>query len=254
MHRTARQNAILEALDGSGSATVAELTRTLGVSDETIRRDIKAMAGKGLVERVHGGVILPDIRREPAFQKRMSQNAAAKQAIARRVAALVENGDSLMLDTGSTTAYVARALADHRDLFVVTNSVEIARTLANGKKGNRVYLAGGELRGDDGATFGPNALEFVKRFRARFAIISVGALHPDEGVMDFHLQEAEFCQTVIACAARVVAVADVSKFRNQAPVKVCDIGRLDLLVTDRPPPEAFAERLREQEVELLIAG
>lgn len=253
MHRTARHNAILDALARTGAASVSELMRSLGVSDETVRRDIKAMADRGLVERVHGGVILPDLRREPAFQKRMGQNAEAKRAIARKVAGLIRNGDSVMLDTGSTTAYVARALADHRDLFVVTNSVEIARSLANGKTGNRVYLAGGELRGDDGATFGPNALEFVRRFRARYAVISVGALHMEEGVMDFHLQEAEFCQTVIASAATVIAVADVTKFRNQAPVKVCDIGAIDTLVTDRAPPEPFAARLREQEVELLIA-
>lgn len=253
MQRAVRQNAILEALGRTGSASVTELMRALSVSDETIRRDIKAMADMGLVERVHGGVLLPDLRREPAFQKRMGQHAPAKRAIARTVAGLIQNGDSLMLDTGSTTAYVARALADHRDLFVVTNCVEIARFLATGRKGNRVYLAGGELRGDDGATFGPNALEFVRRFRVHYAIISVGALHMEEGVMDFHVQEAEFCQTVIASAARVIAVADVSKFRNQAPVKVCDIEELDTLVTDRPPPEPFAARLREREVELLIA-
>ena len=138
MHRTARQNAILEALGESGSATVAQLMRALDVSDETIRRDIKAMADRGLVERVHGGVILPDLRREPGFRKRMGQNAAAKRAIARKAASLIRNGDSLMLDSGSTTAYVARALSEHRELFVVTNSVEIARLLSDGQRGNRV--------------------------------------------------------------------------------------------------------------------
>lgn len=253
MHRAARQNAILEALGSNGSATVAELMSALNVSDETIRRDLKAMASKGLVERVHGGVMLPNLNPEPGFQKRMHQNAAAKQAIARKAAGMIQNGDSLMLDTGSTTAYVARALADHSELFVVTNSVDIARTLANGKKGNRVYVAGGELRGDDGATFGPTAHAFVRRFRVRYAIISVGALHADGGVMDFHLEEAEFCQTAIEQATQVVAVADIGKFRRQAPVKVCELQRIDALVTDQRPPEPFLKSLRDSEVRLLVA-
>lgn len=253
MHRTARQKAILERLDSAGSASIAELMRTLGVSDETIRRDVKAMAAQGLVERVHGGVVLPDLRREPGFRKRMGQNTEAKRAIAERLAGLVGNGDSLILDSGSTTAYVARALAGHRDLLVVTNSVEIARTLADGKKGNRVCLAGGELRGDDGATFGPAALAFIAGFRLRYAVISVGALHLEDGVLDFHLEEAEFARAAIARAARAIAVADASKFRNQAPVSVCGLERLDTVITDRPPPPAFAERLREQQVELLLA-
>ncbi len=255
MHRVARQNAILDALGATGSATVSELMRVLGVSDETIRRDLKTMASKGLVERVHGGVVLPDLQREPAFHKRMGQNADAKQAIARTAAELVSNGDSLMLDTGSTTAYVARALVEHSDLFVVTNSVDIGRTLADGRghKGNKVYVAGGEIRGDDGAILGPTAQEFVQRFRARYAIVSVGALHGDGGVMDFHLEEAAFCQAIIAQASQVVVVADASKFRNQAPVKVCDIETVDVLVTDAPPPEPFRARLREAGVRLVIA-
>lgn len=254
MHRTARQSAILQTLSAKGSCTVGELVRALSVSDETVRRDIKAMVNKGLVERVHGGVILPDLMHEPAFQKRLAQNAEAKQAIARVAAQQVRDGDSLMMDTGSTTAYVARALSDHHNLLLVTNCVEIARTLANGKKGNRVYLAGGELRGDDGATFGPTAIEFAKRFRTRYAIISIGAIHLEEGLMDFHLPEAEFCQTVIANAAHVIVVADHTKFNSQAPVKACDFHQIGTLITDRPPPEPFRQRLAEAEVRLLTAS
>lgn len=253
MHRAARQSAILQTLSISGSCTVGELVRALDVSDETVRRDIKAMAGKGLVERVHGGVILPDLMREPAFQKRLNQNAEAKRAIARQAATQVRNGDSLMMDTGSTTAYVARALAHHHDLFLVTNCVEIARTLADGSKGNRVYVAGGELRGDDGATFGVTALEFVNRFRTRYAIVSIGAIHPEEGMMDYHLPEAEFGQTVIARAAHVIVVADHSKFQNQAPVKVCDFHQIGTLITDRIPPDPVRRRLEEAEVRLVTA-
>ena len=104
MHRSARQAAIMRSLGLHGSCSVTGLAGQLAVSDETIRRDIKIMANKGLVERVHGGAVLPDLFREPDFQRRLNRNAEAKKAIARAAAAQVRDGDSLMLDTGSTTA------------------------------------------------------------------------------------------------------------------------------------------------------
>lgn len=250
MHRSARQARIMKTLDLEGACSVTELARQLAVSDETIRRDVTAMASKGLLERVHGGVVLPQLLREPAFQKRMQHNAGAKARIARRVAAMVRNGDSLMLDTGSTTAYVARALADHSGLMVVTNCTEIAGRLAGR---NRVYLAGGELRADDGAVFGASAMRFVEQFRVRYAVLSIGAIDPRDGLMDFYLQEAEFSRAVMAQASQTLVVADHSKFGIQAPVRVCRFDQVDVLVTDHAPPGALQRCLKEAGTELLIA-
>ena len=250
MLRLARQSAILKAVSARGSCGVAELARELQVSGETIRRDIKAMARDGLVRKVHGGVGLPDLLRESSFRHRLAENAEAKQTIARLMAAQVRNGDSLMMDTGSTTAYVARELAGHRDLLLITNCTEIARTLANGQ-GNRVMLTGGELRGDDGAVFGAEAVRFVGGFRVALAILSIGAIDPRDGFMDFHPEEAEYSRAVIAQARRVFVVADQSKFGRPAPVKVCGPEAVDVLVTDRAPTPAFAARLAEARVQVL---
>lgn len=252
MHASARQAAILRALSREGSINVMDLAEQLSVSDETIRRDIKAMAAKGLVERVHGGAILPDLLREPDFQKRMAYNADAKQRIAKRVAAEIRTGDSLLLDTGTTTLYIARALAEHSDLMVVTNGSDIARTLAQAGR-NRVYLAGGEIRGDDGAVFGASAIKFIEAFRVRLAILSIGALDLQDGLMDFHLAEAEFSQVALTRANRVIVAADHSKFGAQASVRVADFSAIHALVTDRRPPEPFMKRLEEAGVEVLVA-
>lgn len=247
----ARQAAILKAVTARGSCSVAELARELKVSGETIRRDIRVMARQGLVRKVHGGVSVPDKLRESSFRQRLLENAEAKQAIARLAATQVQNGDSLMMDTGSTTTYVARELDEHHDLMLVTNCTEIARTLARGNN-NRVFLVGGELRGDDGALFGGDAVRFVERFRSRLAILSIGAIDLAAGFMDFHPEEAEFSQAVIARANRVMVVADHSKFGRQASVMVCALEGADLLVTDQPPPPAFAKRLADAGVEVLI--
>lgn len=245
-----RQSAILKAVTARGSCSVSELAQELEVSGETIRRDIRVMARQGLVRKVHGGVSVPDQLRESSFRQRLLENAEAKQAIARLAAAQVQSGDSLMIDTGSTTAYIARELVDHRDLMLITNCTEIARTLARGNS-NRVFLVGGELRGDDGALFGGEAVRFVGRFRCRVAVLSIGAIDLNGGFMDFHPEEAEFSQAVIAQASRVIVAADHSKFGRQATVKVCDLSAVDTLITDQPPPQPFARRLSEAQVEIV---
>ncbi|MFQ5784487.1 MAG: DeoR/GlpR family DNA-binding transcription regulator [Alphaproteobacteria bacterium] len=244
MLKPARQAAILKAVTARGSCGVAELAQALDVSGETIRRDIKAMAEDGLVRKVHGGVRRPDLLRESDFHQRLGENAEAKRAIARRAAREVRDGDSLMLDTGSTTAYVAQALRDHRDLMVATNSVDIARTLAT-RNGNRVYMAGGELRADDGAALGPAATTFIQQFRVRLAFLSIAAIDAEEGLMDYHLSEAEFSRVVMDRAERTIIVADRSKFGSRALVRVAGFTAVDLLITDAAPPEPFAELLRE---------
>ena len=251
MHRSARQTSIMQRLSQEGTCSVTDLARRLAVSDETIRRDVKAMANRGLVERVHGGVILPLPDGEPAFRKRLARHAEAKQRIARQAAAEIRNGDSLMLDTGSTTAYVAQALAEHRDLLVVTNCTEIAERLV---RRNRVYLVGGELRADDRAMFGESAIRFVEQFRVKHAILSIAALRADDGLMDFHLSEAEYSRAIIRRADRTLVVADHSKFGSHAPVRVCGLEEIDLLITDQAPPEPLAGGLAAEQVRVLVTG
>lgn len=250
MHKTARYDAIMNALQANGSCSVSELTARLGVSDETVRRDIKALAARGLVERVHGAVLLPDRSGEANFEKRMAQNAEEKRALAELAAHEIQDGDALMIDSGTTTAYVARALLRHRNLFVVTNGTEIARVLSRGK-GNRVHLAGGEVRADDNGVFGESTISFVRNFRARYAILSIGAIHPEGGFMDYHLQEAELARAMIRQSSQVMVVADHTKFRNQAPVSVCGLEGVGTLVCDQWPPDALSRPLVHHESRIL---
>ena len=174
MRQSERQRQILQHLMEQGSLPVADLARRLGVSLETIRRDVRPLVEQGDVDKRHGSVALAPRRGEAPFERRMRENAAAKQAIAATVAAMVADGDSIMLDTGTTTSYVARALLSKRGLTVVTNSSDVARTLAIAN-GNTVYMAGGQLRGDNGAAFGAAAVAFIRSFRVRHAVISIGA-------------------------------------------------------------------------------
>jgi DeoR family glycerol-3-phosphate regulon repressor len=247
-----RHHDLLKLLEMQGSASIAAIARELGVSMETVRRDIRPLVECGKVLRIHGAVGLAGQMGEAPFERRMRDNAAAKKAIARDVAATIRDGDSLMLDTGTTTSLLARALMGHRRLTVVTNSSDIARTLAT-VNGNRVYMAGGELRSDSGAAFGNSAVEFVSRFHVQHAIISAGAID-ETGIMDFDLHEGEFARTVLTCGERRVVVSDASKFGGKGFVKVCGFDAVSELVTDRAPDGRLAAALQSAAVYVRLAA
>ncbi|MEJ8573640.1 DeoR/GlpR family DNA-binding transcription regulator [Microbaculum marinum] len=253
MYRTQRQSEIMRLVRLRGACSIGELADRLSVSDETIRRTVKPLVSEGVLAKVHGGIRLPDSHSEPPFQKRMLDNANAKQRIAERVAAMISNGDTLMLDCGSTTAFVARALSQHSGLTVVTNSAEIARTLAPNNS-NRVFMAGGELRSDDTAALGPEALAFASQFRVRHAILSIGAMGLDGSLMVYHLAEAEFSRAVINQAEQVIVAADASKFGRPSLVRICGPERIDTLVTDREPPGELAATLRDAGAKIELAA
>ncbi|HMO06341.1 MAG TPA: DeoR/GlpR family DNA-binding transcription regulator [Paracoccaceae bacterium] len=236
LHR--RHAEILRILDAEGTVSNARLASALGVSAETVRRDVRALADGGTVMRLHGGVGLAGQGGEAPFRARMRENAGAKQAIALAFAATVQNGESLMLDTGTTTSFVARALVRHRRLTVVTNSTDAARTLAGGE-GNRVFLAGGMVRPDSGAVLGAEALRFVQGFSVAHAVISAGGLDAGE-ITDFDPEEADFARAVLDRGTRRVVVTDATKFGRRGLVSVARLDTLELLVTDAPPPPRVA--------------
>jgi len=252
MRATPRQNEILRLVRLEGSCGIGDLAQRLNVSEETIRRNIKPLTDAGMVEKVHGAIVLPQPFFEPPIQRRMLQNQGPKRRIAAEVAGLVHDGDSVMLDTGSTTAYVAQALANHANLTVVTNSSYIANLLSV-RNDNRVFMAGGELRAHDAAAFGVDAIAFVERFQVRYAILSMGALRHDTGFMDFHLCEAEFSRAVIGQAEQVVVAVDHSKFESTSLVRVCGPDQVDILVTDEPPPPPLSAVLDEAGTRVIIA-
>jgi len=238
-----------------GSCRIADLAIRLSVSEETIRRNVRQMAEQGLVRKVHGGVHLPELLQEPSFQLRMNEERVAKERIARRVAAMIQDGDSLILDIGSTTAYVAQALKNHHDLSVVTNSLAVAQLLAP-RKDNRVFLAGGELRAHDGGAFGVDAHAFVRQFDVRYAVLSVSAIDGINGFMVYDMQEAAFSRVIMERAEQVIVAADGTKFerRGRAPVRLVEPKAIDFLVTDAPPPKRVAALLDRAGVTTVLAG
>jgi DeoR family glycerol-3-phosphate regulon repressor len=252
-HANHREREILEELRLSGgSSRIQFLAERLNVSEETIRRNLKSMEESGLVIKVHGGVHLKGHASEQPLHFRMSENAEAKRMIAAEVAAMIANGDTLFLDVGSTTAFIAVALQKHQNLFVVTNSLSVANALAT-RNNNRVFFAGGALRSHDGGAFGMEAVNFIRRFTVNHAILSVTAIDAQCGFMLQDMEEAEFARAAARQAASRIIVADASKFGLTAPIIIDEPRTYSTLVTNAPPPDDVGVMLQANDIDLVIA-
>jgi DeoR family transcriptional regulator, glycerol-3-phosphate regulon repressor len=247
-----RHEAILGLVRQFGTISVADLGKSLGVSEETVRRDSRPLETRGEVIKVHGALTLPHHVGEAPLERRMRENGESKRSIARVAATLVEDGDSLIIDAGTTTSIFAQELRSKRRLTVVTNSSDIARTLAT-VNGNMVYMAGGELMGDSGAAFGPSAIEFIGKFKVRHTFISISAVDRKLGPMDAVLAEAQFAHKALECADHRVLLTDASKFGRSALVKVCGFEELSEIVTDYLPDAEMMANITRANVVVTVA-
>lgn len=182
----------------------------------------------------------------------MDTGAETKRRLAGIVAGMISDGDSVFLDVGSTTAYVALALRGHSNLFVVTNSAFVAHTLAT-RNNNRLFMAGGELRPHDGGAFGAEALDMLGRFNTQIAVFSIGAINGRNGFMLHDLAEANIAGTVAAHSQIRIVVSTGDKFGRRAPIVLGHSADIDILVTDRQPPPDLAAYLERNGTEVLLA-
>lgn len=222
--------------------SVEFLSEILNISRETIRRDLNELADQGDVVKYHGGASLPDHGDESVFAARLLENTAQKKAIARRCAQLFNPGDSLFIDTGTTTLFLAEELAARSELRIITNSLTIAQLLgANGR--NEVFLIGGQYKAEAAENLGPLALEQIRRFNPRHAVITIGAMGRD-GIRDFSIEEAEVARTMIAQAASLTVLADLSKLGRAAMFPICPLSQVHRLVTEKLPAGEFQSAVR----------
>ena len=248
-----RQVKLLQEVQRRSSATVEELALYLGVTLQTVRRDVQRLAEAGVLMRFHGGVRVPSSTTENlAHPQRESLNADGKTRIAQAVAAQVPNNCSLILNIGTTTEAIARALMQHRGLRVITNNLNVAATLSSNSD-CEVIVAGGVVRGRDRGIIGEAAVDFIRQFRVDIALIGISGIESDGSLRDFDFREVKVAQTIMEQAREVWMAADHSKFGRPAMVEVGPLSRIDRLFTDAPPPEPFPRLLQEANVRCTVA-
>lgn len=253
MRKLDRQSRIVDRLVRDGALVVAPTAEALGVSEETVRRDLKELERQGRLERHHGGARVLDESRSDDYDRRLRSNPTGKRALAQAVAMLVAPGSSVMIDTGTTTLAIALALRARTPLIVVTNSVDVARTLAFDPR-NEVFMAGGRLSVEDGASLGPTAIEYVGRFSVDWAIVSAAALDAADGARADRVSEADFTRAVLARARRRMLAIDATKFGRAALMELGPLSAFDVLVTDRAPEGDLAAAIEAAGLELVVAG
>jgi DeoR family glycerol-3-phosphate regulon repressor len=249
-----REVELLDALHRlGGSARSAELAKTLDVSEETVRRTIKALSKKGVLERMYGGAYLAGPRSAPSFARRIARHSGEKRAIATRVAERVSDGMTLFLDVGSTTAFVAEKLRDRFNLTVATNSIGVAQVLAN-HNGNHVHLLGGEMQTDERGTFGFVTERQGRRFAYDLAVLSTDALSERHGFLYHNASEANLAGVIAGCSERVLMAMVHHKFEQSAPHCGFDPRLVDEIVTDRLPEQKMSSAITGWGIEIQLAN
>ncbi|SFC06637.1 transcriptional regulator, DeoR family [Polaromonas sp. OV174] len=253
MSSNPRQLKLLDLVRGQGSASVEQLAEQLAVTLQTVRRDVQRLADAGLLTRFHGGVRVPSSTVENlAHQQRESLNAEGKARIARAVAQRVPNNCSLILNIGTTTEAVAKALLQHQGLRVITNNLNVAAILC-GNTDCEVIVAGGVVRARDRGIVGEAAVDFMRQFRVDIAVIGISGIEADGTLRDFDYREVKVAQTIIEHAREVWLAADSSKFNRPAMVELARLSQIDRLFTDQAPPQPFPGLLEEANVSCEIA-
>jgi DeoR family glycerol-3-phosphate regulon repressor len=252
MHLTERQTGILHRARTQGRVEVEELAAAFDVTTQTIRRDLNDLSQSGLLARVHGGAIVTARVANVAYAERVVVSAPEKAAIGARVAAMIPDGCSVILNIGTTTEAVARALVNRHDLVVITNNLNVISILS-GTPGKVLILAGGMVRQSDNAIVGDEAVAFISGFKADFAVIGASALDEDGAILDYDMREVAVARAIIANARRTILACDQLKFERTAPVRICSVADIHAVVTDAPPPAAFAEACARANVAIEVA-
>ncbi|WP_172582831.1 DeoR/GlpR family DNA-binding transcription regulator [Subtercola boreus] len=237
-----RHQAILEILQRLGSSSVTELGASLGVAEMTIRRDLETLEGRGVLRRFHGGAKLSaGSSYEPPFGVREHTNVAQKRAIAEAVAGTIEDGETILLDGGSTGIQIAEALAD-RMVTICPLSLRVAWAL-NRSTSVTLMLPPGRARPGELSISGPDTTDYLKRHHFDRFLLTASAFSPLEGFTEWNTDDAGVKRAALDSAGEVIACVDSSKFGRVGFVEICGIDVPDLIVVDGGLDETSIEAL-----------
>jgi DeoR/GlpR family transcriptional regulator of sugar metabolism len=248
-----RHQLILKQLELDGRVSVSELSGATGVSEMTIRRDLESLEQAGALSRVHGGAVSSQSQSyEPPFAARATRAVEAKQRIGRAAAALLHDGETAILDAGTTTLEIARALRGRRNLRLLALSLHIADVLVD-EPGLTVMIAGGIARPGERSLIGSLAERAFDDLSFDTLFLTVGGVDLQHGLSEYNLDDATVKRAAFASSRRRIAVADATKLGKAAFARIAAIEELDVLVTDSDASPSFLDAIRNAGVEVVVA-
>lgn len=253
-----RKIEILNELKRMGQVKVIDLAEKFQVSTETIRRDLDILEEKGFLKRVYGGAIKKSYQAvEPPFIQRKSVNLEAKMKIGKKAAELISDGDIIVIDVGTTTLELARAIKNKENITILTNSLPVAHVLTDALNRHQftgeVLLLGGIVNPKQQSISGRLAEKMLEQFHIDKAFISAGGVSLHHGVSDYDLHETLVTQTMIQVSKETILLADYSKFGVNSFCKVCPLEDLDVIVCDYPLPEEWGHIPQLKEITWITA-
>lgn len=250
-----RRKEILNTIMSKGSVKVASLSQKYGVGEATIRRDLKYLAEEYGITLSYGGAFRKEkinyqTTSEMDIYKKRTQNIEEKRLIAQKAARLIENGDTIALNAGSTVELVLDYLEDIQDVNLITLSLSVALK-ASAISGITVYMPGGKLRSFSGAFYGKEANEFLKSFNIDKAFMGVMAVSIDKGITHGAFEEIEINQTIYEISRKCYLMADYSKFDKVSLTKMVDLTAFDGFILDDKTPEIYREYCKSNNIEII---
>ncbi len=247
-----RRRAILEILNRDGRVLVLDLARQFETSQVTIRKDLEALHAHGLIHRTHGGALpaREGALEDPTLREKEKLHHKEKLRIAAAAAGMVQEGQVVILDSGTTTTEIARALRKFRSLTIVTNAVNIAAELSG--TAVEVILTGGTLRKNSFSLVGPIAEETLHRLHADLLFLGVDGFDVHYGLSTPNLLEAKVNRVMVEIAKRKVVVCDASKFGRRSLSLIAPPSALDQVITDRGAPKADVRAMKKAGMEVTL--
>jgi DeoR/GlpR family transcriptional regulator of sugar metabolism len=246
-----RQTELVELLQARGQMLVADIAEYFQVSEDTVRRDLDSLAERGALTRTHGGAVAITalVHRDSPFLQRLNTRTAEKQRIAKAAVALIGDGETLLINGGSTTRFFAAEL-NQPNLTIVTNNLSIPGAIS-AELGAEIYLLGGQFRAGPQVTIGPVAPAGINVV-VDTAIIGIGGLTAREGLSTTILEEASMIAAMIGAARRTIVLADSTKLGKHSFAQIGPLTSIQLLVTDSEPPSELRTALEDAGAEIVL--
>lgn len=246
-----RRNQILEILQNEKRVVVGELSQLFDVSEETIRRDLEKLEKSGIVTKSYGGAVLNEnVNIDLPFNIRKNRNVPCKQKIADVIADMIHDGDHIMLDASSTAVYIVRKIKSKKNITLITNSIEILVELADVSDWH-ILSTGGIVKEGSLSLVGPQSDQMIQSFHVDKAIISCKGLDIEKGFTDSNEMHAQTKKTMLEAANQRIVAVDSSKFNRISFVKIADIEKADIIVTDLKPDDKWLSLLKERGIECI---
>ncbi len=246
-----RRERIIQRIQSEGSVRVDELSEEFDVSTVTIRNDLDFFEQKGLIHRTYGGaLLLNNVYNDPSIEEKKKINVEEKKRIGEYAAGIIKDGESIILDSGSTTREIALRLKDKQELTIMTNAINIALELA-GATNLQIMLTGGVLRDKSYSLVGPEAEHTMQNYYFDKLFLGVDGLDFEHGLTTSNPLEAQLNRVMVKRSNSVIAVTDSTKFGRHSFSYICDLTPIDTIITDENILPDYEEKFKKRDIALV---